>query len=302
MTSHVQTPTGLGRRSRRLSDEETERRMLEAAVATVNRTGLTVSLDHISFEDVIRDADVSRSSAYRRWPYKDLFFSDLLKELAKAASPGLAADEGTLELVRRVVLEHLDWLETAELRGRLALELIRQAAPIDFASVYESREWRTYFALHATFLSLTDGTLRDELRQVLATSEQGFITRVAGAWQYIAALFGYRLRVELGVTFETLASLLIANLRGLALMALSTPDLAMRRLRTKPAGAAEASDWSLTALGAASIATALFEPDPEFSWTAERRASIRGSLEQAVLQGVAATGHGPRLEVAGSGE
>jgi AcrR family transcriptional regulator len=302
MTSHPQTPTGLGRRSRRLSDEETERRMLEAAVARVNRTGLTVSLDHISFEDVIRDADVSRSSAYRRWPYKDLFFSDLLKELAKAASPGLAADEGTLELVRRVVLEHLDWLETPELRGRLVLELIRQAAPIDFASVYESREWRTYFALHATFLSLTDGALRDELRQVLATSEQGFITRVAGAWHYIAALFGYRLRAELGVSFETLASLLIANLRGLALMALSTPDLAMRRLRTKPAGAAEASDWSLTALGAASIATALFEPDPEFAWTAERRASIRESLEQAVLQGVVATGHGPRLKEAGSGE
>ena len=35
---------------------------------------------------VIRDADVSRSSAYRRWPYKDLFFSDLLRELAKAAA------------------------------------------------------------------------------------------------------------------------------------------------------------------------------------------------------------------------
>jgi AcrR family transcriptional regulator len=50
----------------------------------VNRTGLTVSLDHISLEQVIRDAGVSRSAAYRRWPYKDLFFSDLVKQLAKA--------------------------------------------------------------------------------------------------------------------------------------------------------------------------------------------------------------------------
>jgi AcrR family transcriptional regulator len=64
--------------------------MLKAAVAMVNRTGLTVSLDHISFEDVIRDADVSRSAVYRRWPYKDLFFSDLVKELAQA--PSLAGD------------------------------------------------------------------------------------------------------------------------------------------------------------------------------------------------------------------
>ena len=54
--------------------------MLAAAVAMVHRTGLTVSLDHISFEDIIRDADVSRSAVYRRWPYKDLFFSELITE------------------------------------------------------------------------------------------------------------------------------------------------------------------------------------------------------------------------------
>jgi len=67
MTSETQAPTGLARRGRRLSDRETEQRMLRAAVAMVQRTGLTVSLDHISFEDVIRDADgprpVTRTSA-----------------------------------------------------------------------------------------------------------------------------------------------------------------------------------------------------------------------------------------------
>jgi AcrR family transcriptional regulator len=73
--------------------------MLRAAMAMVNRTGLTVSLDHISFEDVIRDADVSRSAVYRRWPFKDLFFSDLVKELAANATPTIVADE--LELIRR---------------------------------------------------------------------------------------------------------------------------------------------------------------------------------------------------------
>jgi len=47
--------------------------MLQAAVAMINRDGLTVSLDHLSFEEVIRDADVSRSAVYRRWPYKQPF-------------------------------------------------------------------------------------------------------------------------------------------------------------------------------------------------------------------------------------
>ena len=104
MTNHSHAPSGLGRRARRLSDQETERRMLAAAVAMVRRTGLTVSLDHISFEDVIRDADVARSAVYRRWPYKDLFFSDLVKELAKEAIPPALLDE-EYELIRRVVAE-----------------------------------------------------------------------------------------------------------------------------------------------------------------------------------------------------
>jgi hypothetical protein len=167
---------------------------------------------------------------------------------------------------------------------------MRQAAPLDFTAIYESPEWRTYFALHATFLSLADGALRDELQRILARSEHGFTTRVAGAWEYIAALFGYRLRIDMGATFETLATLLIAHQRGLVLMALSTPDVATRRLQATPVGAAEASDWSLTALGTASIAAALLEPDPAFAWTAERRASIRGSLDEGVLQRRVATG------------
>src|SRR6516164_8119090 len=93
-------PTGLARRGRRLSDQETEQRMLRAAVAMVSRTGLTVSLDHISFEDIIRDAGVSRSAVYRRWPYKDLFFSDLVRQLARDATPAIVEDE--LELMRQI--------------------------------------------------------------------------------------------------------------------------------------------------------------------------------------------------------
>ncbi len=60
-----QAPTGLARRGRRLTDQETEQRMLRAAVHLVSNTGLTVSLDHISLEDLIRAAGVSRSTVYR---------------------------------------------------------------------------------------------------------------------------------------------------------------------------------------------------------------------------------------------
>ena len=161
-------PTGLARRGRRLSDHETGQRMLAAAVAMVHRTGLTVSLDHISFEDVIRDADVSRSAVYRRWPYKDLFFSDLVKELARDATPpAIASDE--LNLIQQIVAERLDWLETPDGRRRLLLEMFRQLSLLDFETLYRSPEWRTYLALHATFVSLADGDLRDEVQEILAS-------------------------------------------------------------------------------------------------------------------------------------
>ncbi|MEV0431455.1 hypothetical protein [Micromonospora sp. NPDC050495] len=270
---------GLGRRRSRLSDEETARRMLEAATAAVNRSGLTVSLGHISFEDAIRDAGVSRSAAYRRWPYKDLFFSDLLTELARAATPAAIAHDETSELIRRVALDHLDWLTTPELRHALGVELLRQGALRDFETMYGSTEWRTYLALHATFMSLDDGDLRAEVQSALGRSEQGFISRIATSYERVAGLIGYRLRPETGATFETLATLASATMRGLVIMALSTPDIAIRRVEAEPFGAAEPAEWSLPAAGIAGLAFTFLEPDPTVEWDDGRIRDLRETLE-----------------------
>lgn len=274
-------PTGLARRRRRLSDRETEERMLRAAVAMVNRSGLTVSLDHISFEDIIRDANVSRSAVYRRWPYKDLFFSDFVIELAEHATPTIINDEE--ELMKRVVAEHEDWLGTPELRHNLVVELLRQLALLDFETMYESAGWRTYVALHATFMSLADGEIRDQVQASLAHSEQVRTIRVAKAWEQLAGLFGYRLRPELGATFETMATLLSATLHGLVIMALSTLDIATQRIEANPFGAARKDEWSLPAIGLAAIATAFLEPDPAIEWNDAKLASVRQALSSWAL-------------------
>jgi hypothetical protein len=272
-------PPALSRRRPRLSERETELRMLQSAADMVNRAGLTVSLDHISFEDVIRDAGAARSAAYRRWPYKDLFFSDLLKNLARAATPAAVAAEGeTGELLRRVASRHLGWLETPELRQQLWLELIRRTALADFELVYGSKEWRTYIALHATFLSLADGHLRDEVQTALAESDQAFITRIATDWATMSRLLGYRLRPELDTSFEALARLLSATMRGLVIMALSTPDVATSRTNASPFGTTTA-EWSLPAMGVATVAAAFLEPDPTVDWTDERIGNVRDALK-----------------------
>jgi AcrR family transcriptional regulator len=281
MNSGTLAPTGLARRGRRLSDQETEQRMLRAAVAMVSRTGLTVSLDHISFEDIIRDAGVSRSAVYRRWPYKDLFFSDLVKQLARDATPTIVADE--LALIRQIAAAHPDWLETPGLRHRLLLEMFRQLSLLDFRAMLGSPGWRTYIALHATFMSLADGALRDQVQSALAQSEQAHNARIAQAWGQLTALFGYRLRPGSGVTFGTLATLLSATMRGLVVMALSSPEVAEQRVEAGPFGASVRGEWSLPALGLGGIASAFLEPDPAVEWDAERIAAVRQALAVLAL-------------------
>jgi AcrR family transcriptional regulator len=272
-------PTGLARRRPRLSHDETERRMLQTALDMVNSTGLTVSLDHISLEDVIRDAGVSRSAAYRRWPYKDLFFSDLLKELAAAATPAAIGRTASIAEVRAVALEHPDWLGTAQQRHDLTVELIRLGAVNDFRFMYESTEWRTYLALHATFLSLADGGLRTDVQAALAGAERGFTDRIAASWEHIAALLGYRLRAELNAGFDTLAALVSSSVRGLVVMAQASPELATRRIRTDAFGTSATADWSISGLGAVAVALAFLEPDPTIEWDDERIAAVRRALE-----------------------
>ena len=201
----------------------------------INRDGLTVSLDHLSFEDVIRDADVSRSAVYRRWPYKDLFFSDLVKELAKNATPTIADEE--VALLRQILGEHLDWFDTRELRHSLVVELVRQLALLDFQTIYGSPGWRTYVALHATVASLAPGELRDQVQEALARSEQ---TRapdrdVLGAAERTVRLSATtRARGQLR-DHGHFAQCLHA---GLVITALSTPDVASQRVEASPFGAA----------------------------------------------------------------
>jgi AcrR family transcriptional regulator len=284
MAGYPQTPTGLARRPRRLSDQETEQRMLHAAVAMVRDTGLTVSLEHISFEDLIRDADVSRSAAYRRWPHKDLFFGDLVKALAEDIVPSIVSDE--LELMRQVIADHPDWLATPELRRGLLAELFRQLSLLDFQTLCQSASWRTYLALHAAFMSIPDGEPRDHVRAAIARSEERHVARIAAAWEQLAALFGYRLRPGLGVTFQTLATLLDATMRGLVMMALSTPEVAGYRVRARPFGAVGEEEWSLPALGLSGVANAFLEPDPAITWDEDRVTTVRAALASLALPDV----------------
>ncbi|BCY09779.1 hypothetical protein L3i22_048670 [Actinoplanes sp. L3-i22] len=256
--------SGLTRRNRRLTDVETRDRMLRAAIEMINRDGLTVSLEHLSFEAIIRAAEVSRSSAYRHWQYKDQFFGDVVKELARTAGAPVVRDE--IGLLKEILAEKKEWLSTPRGRHDLIVELIRRLAHFDLRAVLASPAWRTYHALCATVTGLADGDLRAQVQAALAESEQARITRIAGAWQTLAGAFGYRLRPELNAGFDTLAAVLSVNLHGMIITEIAAPEIAGRETVAGPFGAPADQRWSLSALSLAGVAMMFLEPDPDAEW------------------------------------
>jgi len=280
MSTDRQVPAGLTLRRRRMSDEETAQRMLATATRLVHTSGLTVSLEHLRIEEIIREAGVSRTAVYRRWPYKDLFFNEVLTALARDPHPQTSGyDDATMADLRSTALAHLDWLETADGRRDLCAELLRRGAMRDFRLLHQSSRWRTYVALNAAFLSLPDGDLRHEVQAALASSENEILLRIAEAGRALAQLLGYRLRPELDLTFEALARLASATMTGLAIKTLATPQTATERFEVNPFGSTDLGSWSLPAIGLAGVVMIYLEPDPEVDWDGARIASVRTALE-----------------------
>lgn len=249
----------------RLSQEETERRMLVAAVEQINAAGLTVSLDHLSFEAVIQAADVARAAAYRRWPNKQAFHRDLLLALGRAATPrAVVMADDAQAVLRDLALADPGRLSEPNYRWWLAAEMLRQGTDLNFRTMHNSPEWRTYLALHATFASLPQAELRAQVQATLAAAQAEFVAVLAQTWAQLSALLGFRLRAQL--SHEVLAELISASIRGLLVMAMADPDLAEAKVPADPFGRQTGTEWSLAALSCASLAIAFFEPEPDLVW------------------------------------
>jgi hypothetical protein len=63
-----------------------------------------------------------------------------------------------------------------------------------------------------------------------------------------------------------------------ALTPADLPDIATHRVVGSPFGAVGKEEWSLAAIGIASVATALLEPDPDLKWDTARLAKSQEAL------------------------
>ena len=244
-------------RSNRQSADETRELALSTALSMLAQTGLTVSLEHLSIEDLIRTAGLPRSTFYRLWPAKENFFADLLIELATSSeSHDAMFYPGTQDAAYGVIEGNQHLLVTHEGRVAVLREVVRVATRRNFDHFSDSTAWRTHVTLITTASSLADDANRDRLVTALRDTERQFIERTSTF--YGEALAGLGFSFLPGASSELLAGLGAAVVEGLAQRRLVNPDLA-DTIILKPGIDGTPVEWHPAALGFWGILEALVD-------------------------------------------
>jgi AcrR family transcriptional regulator len=267
-------------RRERLSDAETEERMLNAGLQSIAEQGLSLSLEHLQAERLIQAAGVSRTSYYRRWPTKGLFAADLLLRLAQATDlsgeiPGLA------EALRAIPEPLVAGLDTAQGRRDIVVEVLRIVAESDFFAMLHSPGWRSYIALRAAHLGVPDGELRARVADALAATERRFTTRRTAAFQSLMHILGYRLRDPHTSDWDQLSLTIAAVSTGMLIRGYSDPEAVTTTVEDAAFDSSHAARWSPATRSLVGVVLGATEPDPAVTWDAERIAPLRAQLANA---------------------
>ena len=240
------------------------RKMLDAAQRLLDQAGgLSVTLEDLGLDKVIKEAGVSRTSVYREWENKEEFYIDLLCDLAGPSWQGTAAfDEQTILLARNVVTDDLSALASAEGRRQLLIKAVNVAAEQNYRAVITSIQWRTYVTLTATVLSIsTESSGRARIEQALRRSEAFFLGKMADFYSDMAIVLGLRLRSYVP-SYELLAAAGAAVVEGLALRQTLMPELVNQRIVIREGELA--GGWHLAALGFLGVFDGMVESDPAY--------------------------------------
>ncbi|KXO97675.1 hypothetical protein AXK60_21370 [Tsukamurella pseudospumae] len=161
---------------------------------------------------MVRDADVSRTAAYRCWPQREDFLADVLAALAEHALP-TASTRGARAtgVVRRAVGDDPSTLRMEAGRRAALLRAVSASADDDLlADRDEDRRWRLYLTLAMAVPSLPAGPQRDRVVAAVDRAERTVRARLAENYQRLFGLFGFTSTVGYG----ELAAIGLALMRG----------------------------------------------------------------------------------------
>lgn len=243
-----------------MSEAELRERVLSTAVAMLTESGgPTVSMAHLNLEELIRIADVPRSSVYRSWGSKEAFHVELMERMLEPGPEGSYADE-IVSVAEAVLEQNRHRLGTAQGRRATLTEIVRRTVTESFHGAARSLAWRSFTALAVTVPTL-DPPDRERVLVALATSHARIVDRVADLYAEILPALGMRARD--GFDVRTLVVTGSSAMDGLIRLSLTDPaTVVSRTVRPGPDG--EPVEWELPAVAFLAIMDAMVEPDPDF--------------------------------------
>lgn len=248
-------------RRRRLSESDLRERILGTAVTMLTEGGgLTVSMAHLNMEELIRIADVPRSSVYRTWGSKEAFYVELMERMVAPGPEGSYADD-VVRIARRVVDRNEPLLGTAHGRRSVLEEMVRSTVTQSFHGAARSLAWRSFTALAVAVPTLDDEG-QQRILAALEASHARIIDQVADLYTEVLPVFGMRMKA--GFDVRTAIATGSAAMDGLIRLGITDPATVSSRI-CKPGPDGEPVEWELPAVAFLAILDAMIEPDPGFA-------------------------------------
>ena len=241
---------------------EVRERLVNEAVASLERLGVDVGLDHIKLADVIALTGVGRSSAYRSLADDEHAPQEVLHREMLAQILQRHHRQTNLSIVTELTLAELERqrenLESGDNdRRELAMRaLIRVGSEASYREVVSSVERSI---LISSYGALRSSAAKDWRHEALVRGEQVLATLFGDLYAGLSEIVGYRLRSEL--TMQQFSTAIAGLLEGLAMRHEVSPYLERIERATGPDGAIE--EWTLFAIGFEGIYGVFFEPIPD---------------------------------------
>ncbi len=198
-------------------------RLLAAARQMVGEAGgLSISLDDVTLEKVIKRAAVSRTSAYRVWPNREAFAVDLLCDLVATDSfEAGASGFDVVPAVRTLLADRLGELGDEAGRRAVLRAAARLGAGLNYERMHRSIGWRNQVVLAAALVSMRDPDGRARVADAIEDGESAWAATMGRFYEDVCVLLGLRPRP--GVSFEQVAAAGAAVLEGVCLRQLLSP-------------------------------------------------------------------------------
>lgn len=243
---------------RRLSAAELRAQVLGTARGMVEDAGgLTVSLAHLSLEEIIRAAGVPRSSVFREWATREDFYLDLMVELTSDEGAGAVFDQATLDTAFIVLDSMAERLRDPAERYPVAREMIRRAVGRNMEAVTLSPAWRTVASMTAMLSSL-DGPGQQLVAGAIRRVEGRQLAGLVAFFNGVLPRVGLRMRP--GFTVEQLAVCGSSVISGMVRRAVSAPEIVNAPV-LGPGIGGEPVNWPLAGIAYLAVVDCMTEID-----------------------------------------